>query len=120
MQHHKTNTVWVYRRRAALLVLALAGAAQAPAEDIARARPVDSYAAQTPAWHDLDDSLALDDESLGDIAARGVGAHAPTATAEEVFVILWDESRRPPRPVDLHTSDGGLTTQATLLQAQRH
>lgn len=115
----KRKAVWVHRYSAALLALALSSSAQVQAEDTGLALPLESYAAQSPAWHGLDDGLALDDEGLSGITARGVGGNGQATAAEEIAVILWDEGGHVRHPSGLSISDGGLNTQATTLQAQR-
>ncbi len=115
----KRKTVWVYRYGAALLALALSSAAQVQAEDTDLALPLESHTTQSPAWQGLDDGLALDDEDLSGIAARGVGANGRATAAEEIAVILWDEGEHVRHPSGLSMSDGGLNTQATTLQARR-
>lgn len=115
----RRKAVWVHRYGAALLALALSSAAQVQAEDAGPVSPLESHATQSPAWHGLDDGLALDDEILGGIAARGVGGNGRAAAPEEIAVILWDEGEHVRHPSGLSMSDGSLNIQATTLQAQR-
>lgn len=115
----KRKAVWVRRYSAALLALALSNSAQVQAEDTGLALPLESYATQSPAWHGLEDGLALDDENLSGIAARGVGGDGRATAAEEIAVILWDESGHVRHPSGLSISNGGPNIQATTLQAQR-